>query len=156
MMPKQEKSLRVEYLKQRTKRCCCRYCGSSLQVRQIVFHTQAAARVELYCEQCKKIEYGVEHEVYQSAKAFVEEVQFNHYPDLEENEKRIQMNIAKICNITSWQLRFLGFCNEKGMTVPVQMNEYDMGHCTTIDEDRLEQLLEEADRWTNQLSQPKD
>lgn len=149
-MAKQEKSLRVEHLKKRAQRCCCRYCGGILQVRQIVFHSQAAARVELYCEQCQKLEYGIEKELYQSAKAFVEATQFNHYPDLEENEQRLQMNIAKVCNLTNWQLRYLGLCNEKGLTVPVQLNEYDMEHCTTIDEDHLEQLLEEADLWTNQ------
>ena len=50
-----EKSLRVDRLKQRAKYCCCRYCGSELHVRQIVFHTQAMARIELYCDQCQKI-----------------------------------------------------------------------------------------------------
>ncbi len=59
-----EKSLRVDRLKQRAKYCCCRYCGSELHVRQIVFHTQAMARIELYCDQCQKIEYGVEKEAY--------------------------------------------------------------------------------------------
>ena len=75
-----EKSLRVERLKKRAKYCCCRYCGSELHVRQIVFHTQAMARIELYCDQCQKIEYGVEKEAYASARAFVEATQFlNQY-----------------------------------------------------------------------------
>ena len=117
-----EKSMRVERLKQRAKYCCCRYCGSELHVRQIVFQTQAAARIELYCDQCKKIEYGVEKEAYASAKAFVEATQFNHFPDMEDNEQRRQMNIAKVSNITSWQLRYLGLTNETGFTEPVQQN----------------------------------
>jgi hypothetical protein len=122
-------------------------------VRQIVFHTQAMARIELYCEQCQKIEYGVEKEAYASAKAFVEATQFNHFPDMEDNEQRLQMNVAKVCNITSWQLRYLGLTNETGLTVPVYMNEYAMEQCTTIEEDRLEQLLEEADKWVQSLQQ---
>ena len=67
-----EKSPRVERLKVRAKHCCCKYCGSELHVRQIIFQTQADARIELYCDQCQKIEYGVEKEVYASAKAFVQ------------------------------------------------------------------------------------
>jgi hypothetical protein len=83
-----EKSLRVERLKQRAKYCCCRYCGGELNVRQIVFHTYAEARIELYCDQCQKIEYGVEKESYMSAKAFVEATEFNFFPDMEDNEQR--------------------------------------------------------------------
>ena len=151
-----EKSMRVERLKQRAKYCCCRYCGSELHVRQIVFQTQAAARIELYCDQCKKIEYGVEKEAYASAKAFVEATQFNHFPDMEDNEQRKQMNIAKVSNITSWQLRYLGLTNETGFTVPVQLNEYSMEQATTLREDNLEQLLEEASQWMDQSSQPEE
>jgi hypothetical protein len=33
------------------------------------------------------------------------------------------------------------------------MNEYAMEQCTTIEEDRLEQLLEEADKWVQSLQQ---
>lgn len=150
-----EKSLRVERLKQRAKTCCCRYCGGELNVRQIIFHTQSMARIELYCDQCQKIEYGVEKEIYTSAKAFVEATKFNHYPDLEDNEHRLQMNISKVCNLTSWQLRFLGLTKETGFVVPVQLNESGMEQCTTIDEDSLEQLLEEANQWMNQSLQPE-
>ena len=151
-----EKSLRVERLKKRTKYCCCRYCGGELNVRQIVFHTYAEARIELYCDQCQKIEYGVEKESYMSAKAFVEATQFNYFPDMEDNEQRLQMNIAKVANMTSWQMRYLGLTNEGGFTVPVHVNEYGMEQCTTVEEDRLEQLLEEADQWMSQLSQQED
>ena len=151
-----EKNLRVERLKARAKHCCCRYCGGELSVKQIVFHGQAAARIELYCDQCQKIEYGIEKEVYQSAKAFVEATEFNHYMDLEDNEQRLQMNIAKVCNITSWQLRYLGLTDENGMTVPTQLNEYRMERCTTVDEDHLESLLEEATAWMMQSSPSED
>ena len=66
------------------------------------------------------------------------------------------MNIAKVSNITSWQLRYLGLTNETGFTVPVQLNEYSMEQATTIREDNLEQLLEEASQWMDQSSQPEE
>ena len=72
---------------------------------------------------------------------------------MEDNEQRLQMNIAKVCNITSWQLRYLGLTNETGLTVPVHINEYGMEQCTTVEDDRLEELLEEADRWMKESSQ---
>ena len=153
---KKEKSLRVERLKQRAKYCCCRYCGGELHVRQIVFHTQAAARIELYCDQCQKIEYGVEQEAYASARAFVTATAFNHFPELEDNEQRFQMNVAKVCNLTSWQLRYLGLTGENGFIVPTQIKESGMDMCTRIDEDSLEQLLEESGLWMDQSLQQKD
>lgn len=147
------KSMRVEALKKRAKYCCCRYCGGELHVRQIVFHTQVAARIELYCDQCQKIEFGIEKEVYDSARAVVESTGFNHFPDLEENELRFQMNVAKLCSLTGLQLRYLGLSDENGFTVPVRKNEYMMEQCTEFEEDQLEQLLEEADQWMSQLSE---
>jgi hypothetical protein len=98
----------------------------------------------------------VEKEAYASARAFVEATEFNHFPDMEDNEQRLQMNIAKVCNMTSWQLRYLGLTDESGLKVPVHINEYSMEQCTTIEEDRLEQLLEEADQWMKQSSQPEN
>jgi len=148
-----EKSPRVERLKKRAKHCCCRYCGGELQVRQLVYHAQISARIELYCEQCQKMEYGVEREAYVAAKAFVEQTGFNHYPDMEDNEQRKQMNIAKVSNMTGWQMRYLGLTDESGFRVPIQMNEYGMEQCTTVEEDKLEELLKEADQWMSQLSE---
>ena len=58
--------------------------------------------------------------------------------------------------LTSWQMRYLGLTNESGFTVPVHVNEYGMEQCTTVEDDRLEQLLEEADQWMSQLSQQED
>lgn len=150
-----EKSLRVERLKERATHCCCRYCGSELHVRQIIFQTQADIRVELYCDQCQKIEYGVEKEIYESAKAFVQATGFNHFEDMDDNEKRLQMNIAKVCSMTNWQLKFMGLVKDEGFIVPVQLNEYDSDQCTTIDDSDLERLLEEAVQWREQSLQPE-
>lgn len=150
-----EKSPRVERLKARAKHCCCKYCGGELHVRQIIFQTQADARIELYCDQCQKIEYGVEKEVYASAKAFVQATQFNYFEDMDDSERRLQMNIAKVCTMTSWQLKFLGLLKDEGFTVPVHVNEYESDQCTTIDDSDLEALLEEAVQWKTQSLQPE-
>ncbi len=151
-----EKSPRVERLKERAKRCCCRYCGGDLHVRQIIFHTQASARIELYCDQCKKIEYGVEKEIYEGARTFVQTTNFNHFSDLEDNEQRLQMNIAKVASLTNWQLRFLGILTDDGFTIPVHLAHYAVDQCTTLSEDELGVLLKEASQWQKQLLQQKD
>ena len=38
-------------------------------------------------------------------------------------------------------------------SAPVHINEYAMEQCTTVEDDRLEQLLEEADQWAQSLQQ---
>ncbi|MED9781305.1 MAG: hypothetical protein UGE23_07915 [Peptococcaceae bacterium] len=151
-----EKSLRVERLKERAKHCCCRYCGGALHVRQIVFYTQADARIELYCDQCQKIEYGVEKEIYDGAKSLVATTAFNHFPDMEDNEQRLQINIAKVCDLTTWQLKHLGLLTDRGFNVSVHPKSFESDLCTTFDEDSLEKLLEEASQWQTQSSQQKD
>lgn len=149
-------SLRIKHLKKRATHCCCRYCGGELHVRQIIFYTQADARIELYCDQCQKIEYGVEKEIYESAKAFVQSTKFNHFSDMEENEQRLQMNIAKVCDLTTWQLKRLGLLKDEGFCVPVHQNDVEIEGCTTFDEDILATMLEEAGQWQTQLSQQED
>ena len=71
---------RVESLKKRTKRCVCKYCGSKLELRKIIYGDIENARVEIFCSECNRIEYGVEEEVYRVAKYFVEDMDFNAYP----------------------------------------------------------------------------
>lgn len=151
-----EKSQRIEHLKERAKRCCCRYCGGELHVRQIIFHTQADARVELYCDRCKKIEYGIEREIYEGARAFVQSTHFNHFPDMENNAQRLQMNVAKVCQLTNWQLRYLGFLSDEGFSAPLQVREYEEEQCTTIAESALSKLLEEAGQWKTLSSAPEE
>ena len=86
----------------RSKRCVCRYCGHPLEIRVVVFSEYGGAGAELYCPECQKIEYGTEPEIYKTAKAFVDELEFNYYLNLEEDKKSYQMNIAKVCEILSF------------------------------------------------------
>lgn len=39
---------RVDVLKQRAGRCCCKFCGGKLVVRRIIFSEDEDARIELF------------------------------------------------------------------------------------------------------------
>ena len=130
---------RFDMLKQRTRRCVCKYCGSRLKLRRIVFSEFEDARVEMFCSGCNRIEFGVEKEIYQSAKFFVENGKFNLYPDLAENQQTQQMTISKICEIMAWENQNMGWLNGDGFTVPLNINENFLGDCITLtDEDLLD------------------
>lgn len=135
---------RLDMLKNRTKRCVCKYCGGELKLRQIIFSELDDARIEIFCKNCERVEYGVEKEIYQSAEFFVEEMAFNHYPDLDDNQRRKQMNIAKVCEIMAWENRNMGFLDTDGFTVPVKMNPDVIGNCIVLDDAALEAACQEA------------
>lgn len=123
---------RLDMLKKRIKRCVCKYCGSDLRLKRIIFTEYEEARVEIFCEECDRIEFGVEPEIYLSAQFFVEESGFNCYDDLDDNERTRQMTIAKVCEIMSWQDLNLGILDKEGFKVPLDMNENFLGQCITL------------------------
>lgn len=129
---------RLDMLKKRIKRCVCKYCGGDLQLKRIIFSEYEDARIEIFCKECGRIEFGVEPEVYLSAKFFVEETGFNCYPELDDNKRTKQMTIAKVCEIMSWQDMNLGIMNKNGFSVPLNMNENFLGQCITIKERDLD------------------
>ena len=111
---------RVEELRGRAKRCCCKYCGGKLELRRIIFSDDEDARIELFCSQCDRIEYGIEPEIYNNAIQFVDRLKFNIYADLDDNEKTRRMNIAKVCEIMAWGDKNLGILDGNGFNVPVK------------------------------------
>ena len=129
---------RLDMLKQRTKRCICKYCGSKLKLRRIIFSEFEDARVEIFCSECNRIEFGVEPAIYGSAKFFVENSAFTCYPDMDDNALTKQMNIAKVAEIISWGNQNLGFLNNDGFTVPLNIDESFIGECITLSEDDLD------------------
>lgn len=145
MVSQMEKIERIEFLKDRAKHCVCKYCGGRLEVRQIIFYDQKEARIELYCTECNRMEYGVEKEIFKSAKYFVEEMAFNHYPDLDDNEKTKQMNIAKVSEILNWGCKTMGVLDDNGFKVSVKMDEELLGKSIVLDEDSLLKLLQEME-----------
>ena len=58
---------RLEELKSRVYRCVCKYCGSPLKLKKIIFSELDEARIEIFCSHCDRIEYGVEPQVYACA-----------------------------------------------------------------------------------------
>lgn len=121
---------RVEELKGRAKRCCCKYCGGKLELRRIIFSDDEDARIELFCSQCDRIEYGVEPEIYNNAVQFVDRLKFNIYADLDDNEKTRRMNIAKVCEIMAWGDKNLGILDGNGFNVPVK-------NCAEVSDDSV-------------------
>ena len=128
---------RVNELKQRVERCCCKYCGSKLTLRQLVFHEIEGARLEIYCTHCRKIEYGVEQEIYQSAKKFVSNTEYNHFPDMQESDQRKEMNIAKICEIMTWAYRDAGLLTSAGFVIPIQVAIDDLDGCLVLSSSQI-------------------
>ena len=139
-------SSRIRELKGRVDRCCCRYCGSPLELKRITFSHFEDSRIEIFCSKCGRIEYGVEPEIYLSARYFVEHFDFNWYTYLDENAQTRQMTIAKICDILTWQNEQLGFLDKDGFQVPVRINENLQGESITISEDELNQLSVEEQK----------
>ena len=130
---------RLELLKGRVKRCVCKYCGQPLEIRKINRSSAEAGQTELVCLGCNRIEFGVEQEIYESAKYFVEQMEFNYYPDLDDTEKTKRMNIAKVCEIMAWQDKMLGFLEQDGFTVPLRRTVY-MGECLLLTDEELEKI----------------
>lgn len=110
---------RIESLKRRTRRCVCKYCGGPLSIKRITFSDFEEARVEIFCEACDRIEYGVEPEIYRGAQNFIDAVEFQYYPDLEDNARTRRMNVAKICEIMAWGYRNAGLLDAEGFTFPL-------------------------------------
>ena len=130
---------RIDMLKRRTKRCVCKYCGGRLKLKRIIFSEHEESRIEIFCKDCDRIEFGTEPEIYSSAKFFVENSKFNCYPNLDDNENTKQMTIAKVCEIMNWVNQNLGFINTNGFTVPVNINENFVGEAITLSDDDLEE-----------------
>lgn len=136
---------RLTMLKGRTKRCVCKFCGGKLRLKRIIFSSYEAVRVEIFCESCNRIEFGVEPEIYLSSKHFVEETKINFSSDLEENERTKQMNIAKVCEIMSWGNMNIGILNKEGFTVPLNLNENFLGECITLKEKDLQDVIKQKE-----------
>ena len=157
MDPNSTAAKRLQELRTRTARCCCRFCGSPLEIRKIIF-TGYDSRIEIFCSECDQIEYGTEPEIYTSAKYFVESMGFNYYTDLDDNEQTKKMNIAKVCDIMAWENKHLGFLNTDGFAVPLAINATVLGNVLVLDEDELEERIkaqEEQAKEAQAASEPE-
>ena len=148
MLSQFNNSRRVKELTGRVERCCCRYCGSPLEIKRITFNNFEDARIEIFCTNCERIEYGTEPEIYQSAKYFVEHYDFNWYTYLDENAQTKQMTIAKICDILSLQNKFLGFMDQDGFKVPVHIDKEQLSSGVTLSDAEVDELSANNEKVT--------
>ena len=132
---------RLDMLKGRIERCVCKYCGGKLYMRQFSFSQQEDARVEIFCTECNRIEFGVEKEIFKSAQYFVEETLFNCFPDLDDNDKTKKMTIAKVCEIMTWENQNIGILSPDGFNIKLNLNENYLGECITISDDEINGML---------------
>ncbi len=131
---------RIHALRARSGHCVCRYCGGALSLRKVTYAAYDEAKIELYCEQCGRIEYGVEKEIYQVSEYFVDELGYDHYPDIDPSVRKKRMNVATICDIIAWGFRNTGLLNEDGFTAPLNLAAGVFGEATVMKESDLEQM----------------
>lgn len=124
-----ETNSRTDMLQKRSARCVCKYCGGPLRVKSIAFNEIVDGRTELYCDKCGRIEYGVEPEIYQNAKYYVDELGYNCYPELDYSELTRQMSVARVAEIMDWLATNLGIVGEDGFTVPIKMDPNRVSKC---------------------------
>ena len=129
-------------LKNRTERCVCKYCGGQLELRRIIFSDYEEARIEIFCTQCDRIEYGVEPEIYRSARNFTEEMDFNCYPELDDNASTRRMTTAKVCEILSWGVLQMGFLTDDGFLYPTQSDTLTTGEALLVSHSQLAHAAE--------------
>lgn len=129
----------LSFLRDRAKRCCCKYCGGMLEVRKLIYSNCDMARLELFCSLCGRIEFGTEQAIFQRAKYFVTETGFDYYPDLNQGVQKLQMNTAKVCEITGWMLKSLNLLQETGFICEQMVKTECYGDgCIIEDRERLE------------------
>ncbi|MDO4923085.1 MAG: hypothetical protein U0N74_00540 [Peptococcaceae bacterium] len=128
---------RIEILKTRKSRCVCKYCGGELSIKRILFSDIEDARIELYCEKCDRIEFGIEPEIYSCACNFVDNFDFDFFEDMDDNEKKYQMNVAKISEIMVWGFKNLGLLDKNGFKVPIEMHHTDWQECIVLESSQI-------------------
>ena len=135
---------RIKELKSRTARCVCRHCGHSLSLRKITYAAYDEAKIDIFCEYCDRIEFGVEPEIYKIAEYYVDEMQYDHYPELDDSTRKRRMNIAIICDILTWGYKSAGLLNKEGFTVELNHEQEIMGTSLAISDTELRSMKREG------------
>lgn len=143
LVEEKAESTRIAKLRKRTRRCVCRYCGSSLSLRKITYAAYDEAKIEVYCEKCDRIEYGTEPLIYKMAKYYIDEIKFDYYPNFDETTHKKRMNVATVCDIITWGFKNSGFLSEDGFTSEPQVDESILGEVTALSESELKKINKE-------------
>lgn len=99
----------------RTERCVCKFCGGHLEPAIIVYNRYGGNGLELYCPHCRKNENGVEKELYNWARKFVALSGFDYFTEICNESEKIEKNVAKVCEIISWHLRYRQLLTDNGL-----------------------------------------
>lgn len=137
-MDEEQEKTEENRLRKRVRRCRCSYCGGTLELRKLTYSSYEVSKLEVYCDHCKRIEYGVEPEIYDVSEYFVDELGFDYYKDLDNNIRKREMNIAKVNEIIDWGCRNLGILTEDGFVMPVNLNSALLGEALLIEDEKLE------------------
>ena len=119
---------RLDELKWRVKNCRCKYCGAPLRLRRILYGSNPEGRIEIFCTECDRIEFGVE------------EFNFNIFPNNDVSEKTYQMNVAKVSEIIAWAYKNMGMLSERGFTVPLDISKTILGEDIIFRDDNLDDV----------------
>ena len=63
---KNKEAKRVLLLNERVKRCVCKSCGGKLSLRMLDFDEFEKTRIDIFCDNCDRLEFGIEPEIYQA------------------------------------------------------------------------------------------
>lgn len=132
-----ENESRTDMLQKRSERCVCKYCGGKLRIKSISFNEIVDGRTELYCDKCGRIEFGVEPEIYQNAKYYVDEFDYNCYPDMDYTETTRQMSVARVAEIMDWLVTNIGIICKDGFSVPIKMDKNRVSECLHLTDSDL-------------------
>ena len=80
----------------------------------------------------------MEPEIYSMAKYFVDEIGFDHYPEMDNNLTKERMNVAKICEIIFWAFKGVDYLDMDGFKYPISMDKHLIGESVAIDLEELE------------------
>lgn len=116
-------STQLAALQDRAKRCVCKYCGSKLVLRKLTYGKIEEGRVEIFCPNCNRVEYGVEPEIYEAAKYLVKEINWDYFSEVENCLKKDRMNMSKAAEVISYGLDALGLLDEQGFRCKVEMKK---------------------------------
>lgn len=134
---------RLELLKKRVQRCVCKSCGGPLSLRQLDYNEFEDARIELFCEHCDKLEFGIEPELYTSAQYYVDEYRVNLYPDMGNNQMTRRMSIAYVADIMNWAMQHMGYLTKNGFTVTPDMDGKILQECIVLNDQMADDLEKE-------------
>lgn len=135
-------SVRLPKIRRRAQRCVCRYCGQSLSLRKITYAAYDEAKIEIYCEHCRRIEHGIEPEIYKIAAYFIDEMHFDHYSNLDDSAQKRRMNIAVVCDIIFWSFKHAGLLTDEGFQIALNIPLEEIGESALLAQSDLWSVLE--------------